>query len=192
MNVGIDIDGVLTNISEYMIKYGEKFLKENNINSKIDCTKYGIEEMLGIDEKTGLKFWIDYLANYIINTKPRKDAVKIVSKLKEKHTIFIITARNEYGLGDDLYGKMESLTIDWLKRNHIIYDKILFTGEYKVDACRDNKIDIIIEDSPQNIKELSEVTKVLCFDNPYNKEVKGNNITRIYSWEEAFEEINKL
>ena len=49
----------------------------------------------------------------------------------------------------------------------------------------------MIEDSPKNILDISTKVPVLCFDNPYNKKVEGNNITRVYSWYDILNKIEK-
>ena len=61
----------------------------------------------------------------------------------------------------------------WLRKNNIEYDKIIFSGEDKSKHIIENKIDIMIEDSPNNLKQLSKLTKMICMDWNYNKEVDG-------------------
>ena len=50
----------------------------------------------------------------------------------------------------------------------------------------------MIEDSPTNVMDISQKVHVLCFDNPYNKKIEGNNITRVYSWYDILGKIEKL
>ena len=80
----------------------------------------------------------------------------------------------------------------WFKEKDINYDKLIFTKGSKLPYCLENKIDIMIEDSPRNIKEISTKIPVLCFDNLYNKEVEGENITRVYSWYDVLNKIHKI
>ena len=40
----------------------------------------------------------------------------------------------------------------------------------------------MIEDKASNVETISKIVPVLCFDAPYNLGVKGENITRVYSW----------
>lgn len=47
MIIGIDIDGVLTDISRFYLDYGAKFALENNINEIADPDGYEIEDMIG-------------------------------------------------------------------------------------------------------------------------------------------------
>ena len=106
--------------------------------------------------------------------------------------IYIVTARNEYGLPQETQGKMKELTKEWLRKNDIVYDKIIFTQGSKLPYILDNKIDILIDDSPKNILEASKKISVLCFDNPYNKSINGDNIKRVYSWYDILNKIKQL
>ena len=77
---------------------------------------------------------------------------------------------------------MKKMVKKWLADNKIEYDEIIFTKGSKLTYCIEKNIEIMIEDSPKNIKDISSKIPVLCFDNPYNKDVGENNITRVYSW----------
>ena len=77
----------------------------------------------------------------------------------------------------------------WLEDNNIVYDKLIFTKGSKFPYCLENNIDIMIEDSPRNVQEISVKVPVLCFDNSYNKNIEGKNITRVYSW---YDVLNKV
>lgn len=189
MRIGIDIDGVLTDLAKFVTDYGTKFCYENNIDYKIKTDEYDEAKALGISYEKAEKFWNKYLPYYAIEYEPREFASDVISKLKEKNEIYIITARNEYGFTEEYYGKMQEIVKKWLKDKNIIYDKIIFTEGNKLPYCIENNIDILIEDSPKNIIDVSSKIHVLCFDNSYNKMVEGNNITRVYSW---YDILNKI
>ena len=38
-NIGIDLDGTITDFHRYLVRYGKKFLKKNNIKFKINNQK---------------------------------------------------------------------------------------------------------------------------------------------------------
>lgn len=85
-----------------------------------------------------------------------------------------------------------NLVLDWLKRNKIKYDKIIFSPEDKLDICRENDIDIMIEDKPANIENISILIPVICFHAGYNKNCIGNNIIRCYSWYDIYAKIKEF
>ena len=83
----------------------------------------------------------------------------------------------------EYYGKMQQLTREWLERYEIEYDKLIFAKDSeKLEKCLENNVDIMIEDSPRNIRNISSKVKVIKFDCQYNKDVIGSNIINAYSW----------
>lgn len=192
MRIGIDIDGVLTDAARFVSDYGIKFCYENNIKYTIKEDEYYEAEALGISNENAEKFWNIYLPLYAIEYAPRAFAAEVINKLKTNNEIYIITARNEEGLQKEYFGKMKELVEKWLDKNNIEYDNLIFTVGSKLPYCIENKIDIMIEDSPRNITEISTKLPVLCFDNPYNKSVYGDNITRVYSWYDILKRIENI
>lgn len=181
MKIGIDIDGVITNMEEALLDYGTKYCFENNIKYEIDLSNYYEGDMFNISDENIEKFWNKYLGEYAQNYPTRKYASEVIKKLKVNNEIYIITARNEYGLSDELYGTMQKIVKQWLEKNKIEYNKIIFTQD-KLKECKENKIDIMIEDSPMIIEKLKDTIKVFCFDATYNRKISGENIIRVYSW----------
>ena len=192
MRIGIDIDGVLTDLAKFVADYGTKFCYENSIEFAIKTDEYDEAKALGISSKDAEKFWNKYLPYYVEKYNPREFANVVIAKLKEKHEIYIVTARNEYGLPPKYYGLMQEMVLKWLKSNNIVYDKIIFTKESKLSYCIENGIDVLIDDSPSNILDVSTKIPVLCFDNPYNKNIAGKNITRVYSWYDILDKLEKI
>ena len=189
MRIGIDIDGCITDTARFVSDYGIKFCYENNIEYTIKEDEYDEAKALGVSDEIAEKFWNKYLPYYATKYRTRDFASEVIKKIKEKHEIYIITARNEDGLPQETYGHMQEMVLKWLKENNIVYDKIIFTKGSKLPYCLENNIDIMIEDSPKNIQEISSKIPVLCFDNPYNKNMEGKNITRIYSWYDVLSKI---
>lgn len=192
MRIGIDIDGCLTDISRFVADFGIKFCYENNIKYELKEDEYNEAKALGILYKDAEKFWNQYLEYYATKYKARKFASEVMYKLKEENEIYIITARNEVKLPPEVYGYMQDMVKKWLKDEEISYNKLIFTTGSKLPYCLENNIDIMVEDSPRNILEISTEIPVLCFDNPYNKNVDGNNITRVYSWYDVLSKIKKI
>lgn len=50
----------------------------------------------------------------------------------------------------------------------------------------------MIDDSPEVLKEIVKYTKVLCFDNRYNTNINYENMTRVYSWYDIYNKINRI
>jgi uncharacterized HAD superfamily protein len=193
MKIGVDIDGVLTDIEKFICDYGTKFCYENNIPINIKNIYYDEAKMFNWNKEQDIKFWNTYLELYVKEGKLRDFAVEVISKLKEKNEIHIITARNDYGLPTEDNDKMPTFTKKWLEDNNIDYNKLVFCSDAeKIDYCIENKIDIMIEDSPVNIKNMSKYMKVMCYNCLYNEGVEGENITRVYGWYDILSKIEKI
>lgn len=190
MKIGIDIDGVLTDIERYILDCGTKYCYENNMQIDLKNINYDEMKTFNWNEKQALKFWNDYLVDYVKNYKPRDYAVEVINKLKKDNEIYIITARNDYGMPKVDSGKMPEFTKNWLEENKIYYDKLVFKPDCeKLDYCLENGIDVMIEDSPNNIINISKQVPVICYNCEYNTKVSGNNIIRAYSWYDILSKI---
>lgn len=194
MNIGIDVDGVLTDLERMCIDFGTKISVEENWPISINLSEYEETKTFEWTEEQAEKFWNKYLVQYVRESSPRKFAPEIIEKLqKEGNKIYIITARNESGMPHEYYGQMQQLTKKWLEDNNIKYEKLIFAlNEEKLIQCMKNKIDIMIEDSPDNIEKISSKIKVIKFDCQYNKNVYGENIVTAYSWYHIYKIIKEM
>ena len=90
---------------------------------------------------------------------------------------------------------MREIVKNWLRENKILYDELIFSKSSKESKSQEivkNKIDLMIEDSPNNIKELSKLVPVICYHAEYNRNCNGNKIIRCYSWYDIYNKINNL
>ena len=190
MNIGFDIDGVLTNFEKFVATYGCKFLKTTIKNIKISqINDDDIAEMFNCDLETEERFWNEYIKVYCTEYSARLGLAEMMTELRKKHNIIIITNRSASMVPTDT---MISWVKGWLEKEKIPYDKIVFNHGSKLQACLDNKIDVMIEDSPKHIKELSQYMNCICFDSHYNTECEGENIRRCYSSYDLYEHIREI
>lgn len=192
MKIGIDIDGVLTDEDKFMYDYGTKFCKESQLPMVIKPNQME-EAIFGWEEEISEQFWNTYLVEYVTRYPARQFAAEVIQKLKEKHEIYIVTARNEQGLPKEFYGKMKLLTEKWLETQNIHYDDILYTKRgKKLTDCIEKGIQIMVEDDPMNIEQLQEEIMVLCYDCQYNHNIEKRNVTRVYSWYDILKTIETI
>ena len=193
MKIGIDIDGVLTNTSEFMINCGKKYAQKIGKGKLIDKDAYDVIDMFGWDEEITIQFWEENIFEYAKNNPAIPFASETIQKLQEEgNEIIIITARLFSNKLDQKGTKMRRTVKQWLKENQIPYDKILFSKEDKELYCESYKVEIMIEDSPKNIYELSKKRFVICMGMPYNKQVQGDKIIRCKDWKEIYDQIQQL
>lgn len=193
MKIGIDIDGVLNSHYNFIVDYGTKFCNEIGKYKLEDINSFNTTEMFLWDEETAHKFWNKYRIDLVSNLPAKEFASEVINKLKnEGNKIYIITARknNDEWFSENLKNDVENITIKWLKQNNINYDEIHFNVDDKGLFCKNNNIDIMIEDDPHYIKKLINNTKVFIFDCPYNRNIEFNHIERVYSWYDIYNKIN--
>lgn len=190
MKIGIDIDGVLTNDDEFILDYATKFCYENNIDFYKDPYLWETRKF-NWEEETLQKYRNKYFWEYVNNEPPRKFASEIIKKLKEDgHQIYIITSRY-LTTSDTTDGeKMRKCINEWLKKYDIQYDSIYFSNNKLVDI-KNLKLDIMIEDSPKYIPNYSKEVHVFCYDCRYNRDLKCDNMTRVFSWYDIYTKICK-
>lgn len=192
MIIGIDIDGVLTNLEEFQLDCGSKFMSENFNKSITDANAYDTIDIFNINSEIDDKFWSIYLPLYV-KEPARKYADEVTNKLHDDgFQIYIITARYLTNRNDEKGIEMRKTVIDWLKSNNIYYDKIIFSPEDKLDICKKANVDLMIEDKVDNINKISKYIHVICFDSKYNKICQGTNIIRCYSWYDIYAKISNI
>ena len=188
MRIGIDIDGVLTDFEKWQLDVGSKFFLKYNKNIVVP-DGYDSDVVFNVTKEMDSEFWNEYLYDYAQNEPARKFSNEVIDKLRRKgYEIYIITARYLTDKNNDLGKEMRKIVKDWLKNNKINYDKIIFSPEDKLEICKENNIDIIIE----NINNISKIIPVICFNAGYNKMCSGKNIFRAYTWYDVYYQITNI
>ncbi|MGN0005039.1 MAG: hypothetical protein ACI37Z_03615 [Candidatus Gastranaerophilaceae bacterium] len=192
MRIGIDIDGVLTDIEQWQLDVGGKFFSKFE-KSIVNENGYQIKDIFGVTEELDQQFWDNFLYEYVTKEPARKYAAEVIQKLKDAgNEIYIITARCFTAENTKAGENMRKIVINWLEEQNINYDKIIFSLEDKRENCKKYGINIMIEDSPKNINQISNIIPVICFNANYNKKCKGKNIYRVYSWYDIYNLLKPL
>lgn len=189
VKIGIDIDNTLTDIQKEMNIAAYNYAKQ--LGKEISKTENLLEEINNNGEfyKQKFKFSYDELKYFLKNiqeeiirkAKPRTGAVETIKKLREDgHTVYIVTARvSEFH--DDPY----TLSKTWLDNNKIEYDKLIVNAREKAPICKEEKIDIFIDDQLNNCLTISnegvKVIRVTTDNTKYDKIINCNNWEHIYN-----------
>lgn len=193
MRIGIDIDNTITDIenqlNEAAYNYAKQLGKEIDKNIKVEDSKNDGNVYQKIYKFTyeELKHFLGDIQEEITNNAiPRSGAVEAIKKLREEgHEIYIITARdNEFH--EDPY----MLSKNWLDNNSIEYDKLIVNVREKAPLCKNEKIDIFIDDQLNNCLEVSkEGIKTIRF----TTDTTGyENMVNINSWDRVYQYIKKM
>lgn len=182
MKIGIDIDDTICDnfniILPYICKYYGYNIKDfENLYSKDDMI---ISKLPDYD-----KFARKYYPKLIPNLPLLNDVKEVIDKLKVNNEIIFITSRSTLGF-DNSY----KISYDYLKKNEIYFDKLIVGATNKYEICKENKIDIFIDNSIYNCSCVSKNSNidVLLFSNKYNKDC--NNFKSVKSWQEIYDYIS--
>lgn len=192
MKIGIDIDNVISSfdnelLKEYL-KYDKNLRNTGIINENADYIRRG---MFDWSEEEENRFYQENIERIATNLKPIHNAKKYIDKLKEDgNEIYIITGRDN---GD--YLNPYDMTINWLNKYEISYDKLILTNAYdkqaKADECVKNNIDIMIEDSTSTAMNIKQVgIMVLHMSTRFNQ--KSEELEQVASWREIYSKITEM
>ena len=195
MIIGVDCDGVLTDMSAYIFKYGEKWFGRKPVNPNGSNTA----EIFGCTEKEEFRFGLRYFFTYCKRWPPRAGAAEAVRMLKgQGHSLYEITARKFAAESTPLGRYSKRIFEGWLKKHGFEFDGIFYCSESrisedKLEGCRKISADIMIDDRPETALYLAENgIRVFLYDTAYNKDVSHEKITRVFSWEDVCEKVSAL
>ena len=187
MNIGIDIDDTINKLSDILSKCAIKYNLDNEIEYNVQLDKWDFHEAFGWDEYHIKNFLEKHMRRCFEETGIKDGAKYYINKLKDEgNKIVIITARQEEHCADTY-----NISKNWLMKNGIKLDKLEVGCTNKVKECKENNIDIFIDDNAENCRAVSKILKipVYLFDSIYNKSEK--DLKRVYTWEEVYMEIKK-
>lgn len=190
MIIGIDIDDTLTYLKDVRIKTAEKYIKKNHLNFRLVRTDtYLFSEMFDWSAEECDKFWFAEGDKMLASVPARKNASKVITKLKsEGNKIIIITARTK-----EVHADPYKLSYDWLVKNRIPFDELLIGHLDKTQVCAEKHIDWFIDDKPSTLEKLNGVgIKTILMKNPHNENIDNlKNYTVVENWNEIYDIIEK-
>lgn len=183
MNIGVDIDDTITNTYETLLT--------------IISMKYGLNHKKLISQKLGYAEVYSNLDNFDLYKKDlfymmarsvtlKENVVEIIKKLKEEgNNIIFITARNY-----DDYVDPYKVSIDYLRKNNIPFDKLFVDVYDKGSLCKKENIDIFIDDNVRNCNSVKDVgIRTIQFDTDFA--LKIDDVEHVSSWNELYELLHK-
>lgn len=161
----IDIDNTLTYI-DYTLRSLEDYYKVDRKEVK-DIYSFDLPGVYGISKENYPSFWEereeDIVSNSVLNETVYKEILKKVSR---RDDIYIVTARDP---------KLEKLTMKWLMKNDIRFNKLYCVGKSisKTEWSKKKGLvfDKVYEDNPVFLSELPYTTKKIVVDYPYNRNI---------------------
>lgn len=184
--VGVDIDGVLADYPDCFINYvndkvGTDFKVEdlNQYNLYEAITDIPTEVMKGLKHdfrKSGELKKVGVLSG----------AKKFLKTLKDKGYKIVLLSARPY----KEYRRIFADTKEWLDKNDLIYDAILWDEDKLNRLIREfgeDNVSFFVEDNLKNANSISKSTKVYLLDKSYNQGKTDKNISRVVNLKEVLE-----
>lgn len=191
MRIGIDLDGVIFDSEKLYRIYSELYdIQDLKRNSLIDNKQVKFEKRYSWnqDETNGFVKKYHRKITEVSNFMP--GAKDIIPLLKEEgHTLIVITARGK--LNKDLI----PITIQRLKDNDLdIFEKYYWGTENKEEICKQEKIDLMIDDSNINCEKLARdhIHTIYLKDAPSFDIEENEYLKVLYNWGEIYRYIEQL
>lgn len=193
MIIGVDADGVLTNMQDFNFQCGQRFFRKKIVN----LAGYSIKEIYDVSSFSEMLYGLKYFPKYCKECPPRENATRIIERLTEEgNTLHEITAR-KFVTSEKWYGRCSrEWFLNWLEKYNFSFSSITFCSEKgvlvdKYEACKRLSVEVMIDDHSEIAMYLAERgIHVFLMDAPYNQGVHCRNVTRVYSWENIYEEIS--
>ncbi len=191
MRIGLDIDGVLTDVQYYQVKYGSIFFKKHFNKRIVDENGYSIKEIFHCSEQDEMCFWRYQFIKYAFFFPARSGASECIQELKRQgHQIHIISAR-VYADKKNFIGALMRISVRiWLHKNKIPYDTLSFcnykqSGKEKSILCKNLKINYMVDDSLENLECLSKETCGIYYSTV--REIRNKKIEKeVHNFDELF------
>lgn len=188
MNIGLDIDNVITSFDSTIL---HAFLQEDkNKRGKgiVDKKADHIIRMFDWSQKEIDDFFAENMENLAKILRVRKNCKKYMDKLLEDgHKLYLISHR-----AFPHYNNPEKTTLDWLAKHKINYTKLVLSeSPDKTKECKTYKIDIMVDDRVTQCKKMMQggIYCILMKTNFNKNRMEG--LPYASSWKNLYEEIKE-
>ena len=193
MNIGFDVDGVLTDLEGFQKRTGTRFFRRGPVYPDA----YDVETIFACSHSEREKYWLKYIWPYCMTEPMRQGAAHVSQRLHQQgHRITLVTARvhtDESGFTGWLFRRMLK---SWLRRRGFYYDKIVFApekgaAERKRGLCLENAVDVLIDDSEENLRAAGDSMKIICFTAAWNRAAHWLDGCRVSNFRELEQRLSE-
>jgi uncharacterized HAD superfamily protein len=188
----IDIDGVLCRYPENLLKFLNEKLSLNIKLSQI-TELHGIENiyaLFGVDIKQYRMLKEEFAESdmFCKNVEVADGASEFTNRLKLLGYTVVLLSGRPYKQHNRIFAD----TIEWCKKNRIAYDVIMWDKNKDLNILKNFKnLKFLVEDDPDIATSVAKLGyKVLLVERPYNNFASGENIIKIKSLMEVFNDID--
>jgi len=192
MRIGIDFDDVVADSMQVIVDLQNK---QYGTSYKLrDATSFHLEDIWGGTKEEWQSKIDEFLSTkHLASLNPMAGVISALDALKKNgHELYIVTGRSE---------NYVEATEQWIEKhfsdtfngvhyaNHIQADP--GQRREKSDICKENGIEVMIEDYMKNAKECADAgIRVFLFDQPWNQGELSANMERVRSWDEIVQKLS--
>ena len=190
MKIGVDLDGVVFDSEKEFRVLSELYdMLELKQNSKIDNREIMFEKRFAWSKEQSDKFFEENIEDIIRTANVMPGAKMVLQMLKnEGNELVVVTAR---GIENP---EIIEVSNNAIKKNGLdLFDKYIYGACNKADVCKEEKIDIMIDDSTENCKKISNAgVKTMYFKDAASFELpESKYLKTVYNWGEIYRELGK-
>lgn len=177
MVLGIDIDDVITETSLALVEHAK--IHEREICEAGELLDHLPQVMRGEILSERVKMYFErFMAEIMANAHVKEGVPEILKQWQEQgHYLVYITAR-----GEARFPHTTKMTADFLEREGLPYDEIVFDSFDKLGDCLAHKIDLMVDDSVKNCEDLEKGgIKTVVFTSPVNQDLE-TTLDRVDNW----------
>jgi len=192
MRIGLDIDDTISNTNFVLMKYAYKYNAENGNRKLKKYNTNDFSEVFGWDYDEVNAFFNKYYLNALEEIEPKFNVKEVLNKLRQEgHKIIFITVRNDRECGGD--NEAYRLTEEWLKKYEIPYDELNVDVLDKKKFCKENNIEVFMDDSPKNVLAVKTLgIETFIAINYFNMNFSDDTIKKVYSMDDFYKKIQDI
>ena len=190
MKIGVDLDGVVFDSEKEFRVLSELYdMLELKQNSKIDNREMLFEKRFAWSKERSDEFFEKIIDEVVEKSNVMPGAKLVLQMLKnEGNELVVITAR---GIENPEIIEVSNKAI---KKNGLdLFDKYIYRAIDKAEVCKEENIDVMIDDSTDNCKKVSSIgVKTMYFKGAESFELPESKCLKtVYNWGEVYRELGK-
>lgn len=184
MRIGIDVDGVLIDFEEHFRYRAEMYdFVELNKKGVKDKSIFWVQDKYDWSNEEADNFMKKYCVELTEDSNIMPGVKEVLSYLEEeKHELVIISARGMEGniLCDIAREKFE--------KENLKFEKYYWKIQDKLEVCKKENIDIMIDDNPKTCKKISSNgIMTLYYRNIYGEDLEEHEFLKeVNNWGEIY------
>ena len=190
MKIGIDIDGViLDSEKEFRIQSELYDVIKLNKNSIINNKELKVQYRYNWSEEELKNFINQEFLRVSRECNFMPGAIEVINMLKQEgHELIIITARG------GMIKEMKPVAEKRFEEKKLKFDKYYWAIRDKLEICKQENIDIMIDDYYKNCKQISDgKIKTIYFREYPNYELEENEyLKEVHNWGEIYRYIHEI